>query len=295
MFLTDDELATLRHDLETQAGLDAELYQRCQLLMHKGAYDEAVRSAFVLLEERLRAAIDVEGATGVQLANQAFGANSQLAKLLAHNTNERDGLRELFAGAFRLFRNPTAHGAVNYDAADGKAIIALVNLLLRIVARASDVPAKVTFPENLETALIAAESELGAGATSRLRVFLAKAVRGGLQVDGKAQQWIAFRAYALRQEQEWPEPRRVKMALFYFYNVPTEYAIEFSVGGQYQSAVAFELVRLKERLQQIGFRPRGKNQDLRADLHLHNDAAFFAALWQVVEDTQQEFQDILAQ
>src|SRR5690606_17722704 len=151
------------------------------------------------------------------------------------------------------------------------------------------------FPNNLETALVAAENELGAGATSRLRVFLAKAVRRGLQVDGKAQQWTAFRAYALRQEQDCPEPRRVKMAIFYFYNVPTEYAIEFSVGGQYQSAVAFDLARLKERLQQIGFRPRGKNQDLRADLHLHNDAAFFDALWKVVEETQQALQEILAQ
>ena len=78
MFLTDAELEALRYSLESQGGLDPELHLRCQHLMHMGAFDEAVRSAFVLLEERLRAAIDVEGSTGVQLANQAFNATSQL-------------------------------------------------------------------------------------------------------------------------------------------------------------------------------------------------------------------------
>ncbi len=115
------------------------------------AFDEAVRSAFVLLEERLRECVDGQGMTGVQLANYAFNpTDGPLAKHLGRTRSEREGLRELYSGAFKLFRNPTAHSTVGYDAADGKAIIGLVNLLLRILKRAEDLPSPELFPENLE-------------------------------------------------------------------------------------------------------------------------------------------------
>ena len=81
---------------------------------------------------------------------------------------------------------------------------------------------------------MAAESELGAGAVGRLRFFLNKAVRSGLVVVPDAKQWIAFRTYALRHEPQWNEPRRYQVPLFYFYNVPKEYSIEFSTSGPYR-------------------------------------------------------------
>jgi uncharacterized protein (TIGR02391 family) len=126
MILTDDEMRQIGRSIEAQAGLDEGLIQRCGHLIHMGAFDEAVRSAFVLLEERLRETVNGEGMTGVQLANHAFNpTKGSLAKHLGRNQAEREGLRELYSGAFRLFRNPTAHGVVGYSAAEGKAIISL--------------------------------------------------------------------------------------------------------------------------------------------------------------------------
>ena len=57
MILTDKEMDQIRRALENQAGFDEELMRRCGHLIHLGAFDEAVRSAFVLLEERLRKSV----------------------------------------------------------------------------------------------------------------------------------------------------------------------------------------------------------------------------------------------
>ena len=141
MILTDKEMQQVRQTIEAQAGLDGELVRRCAPLIHLGKFDEAVRSAFVLLEERLRKAVNKESMTGTQLANYAFDlTEGPLAKLLGHNNAERKGLRELYAGAFRLFRNPTAHSVVGYSAAEGRAILGLVDLLLRMLKRAEELP-----------------------------------------------------------------------------------------------------------------------------------------------------------
>ena len=73
----------------------------------------------------------------------------------------------VYAGAFRLFRNPTAHGVVGYSAAEGRAIIGLVDLLLKMLKRAGELPPADLFPENLETALARIEETTGPGAASR--------------------------------------------------------------------------------------------------------------------------------
>lgn len=81
MILTDDEIRRIRQAIEAQAGLNTELLRRCRHLIHLGAFDEAVRSAFILLEERLRKATGEEGMTGTQLANYAFNpAKGPLSK-----------------------------------------------------------------------------------------------------------------------------------------------------------------------------------------------------------------------
>lgn len=85
MILTDNEMKHIRSSIEAQAGLDKELVRRCGHLIHLGAFDEAVRSAFVLLKERLRQAVNEEGMTGTVLANHAFNPKSgPLAKFLGH-------------------------------------------------------------------------------------------------------------------------------------------------------------------------------------------------------------------
>ena len=75
MILTDNEMDQVRSVIEAQAGLDEELMQRCWLLVHQGAFDEAVRSAFVLLEEHLREAVGVgpqRFLSGIRLVDAAF-------------------------------------------------------------------------------------------------------------------------------------------------------------------------------------------------------------------------------
>lgn len=284
MFITDHELQALRHTLELQPGVDEELHRRCQHLVHTGAYDEAVRSAFILLEERLRTAVSGEGQTGVTLANQAFASNGRLAKLLGNTQSEREGLRELYSGAFKLFRNPTAHGVVGYNAADCRDILALVQLLLRILVRSGELVPAVEFPPNLEEALTAAEAALGPGATARLRSFLMRAERSGLTI-AKHKQWIGFRTYALRQETEWPAPKRYVIPVFYFVNIPGEYCLHFATAGPYMTVVGFDVKALQQKLAALSLQPYGKNQEMRVDLRSHNDAAYFDSLWLVVQET----------
>ncbi|MBP8001628.1 MAG: hypothetical protein KA314_21640 [Chloroflexi bacterium] len=111
MILTDKELRDLREVLDTQSGLNTDLLQHCGMLIHLGKFDEAVRSAFILLEERLRTMVGQEGMTGTNLANYAFNVDTgPLAKHLANNKSEREGLRELYSGAFKLFRHGSKVG-----------------------------------------------------------------------------------------------------------------------------------------------------------------------------------------
>jgi len=97
MILTDKEMDRVRNVIEAQAGLDEELMQRCGHLVHQGAFDEAVRSAFVLLEERLREAVDVgpqRVLSGIRLINAAFDPEKgSLAKRLGNRKTEWEATR----------------------------------------------------------------------------------------------------------------------------------------------------------------------------------------------------------
>jgi len=75
-------LRQVRQVVENQAGLDEELLRRCGHLIRSEAFDGAVRSAFVLLEERLRDATNAEGMTGTQLANHALSFVQHVKTLL---------------------------------------------------------------------------------------------------------------------------------------------------------------------------------------------------------------------
>ena len=146
MLLNDQEMQNIRQAIDERSGLDAELLNRCSDFLHTGKYDEAVRNAFILLEERLRSAVNKDGMTGTQLANHAFNSTTgPLAKVLGNNEAEREGLRELYSGAFKLFRNPTAHGVVGYDLVEGKSIIGLVNLLLKMISKAGEMISQALF------------------------------------------------------------------------------------------------------------------------------------------------------
>jgi len=295
VILTDNEMRQVRSVIEDQAGLDPELAQRCRQLLHLGAFDEAVRSAFVLLEERLRAATDKEGMTGVQLVNYAFSPNKgPLTQQMGRTQNEKDGLRELYAGAFRLFRNPTAHGVVDYSAAEGRAIIGLVDLLLRMLKRAEELPPVDLFPDNVETALEKAEKLIGAGGASRVRVFLAKACTDlHLQPSKGAKTWIPFRTYCLYKAEGWQEPRAHRIAVFYFIVTERQCSISFPTDYYYKNVVDFDVASLTKETIELGFVLQGKNQEPAIDLKVCNDQAFLDRLLDLVARTVGELEATL--
>jgi uncharacterized protein (TIGR02391 family) len=296
MILTDDEIRQIRRSIEIQAGLDETLMQRCGPLIHMGRFDEAVRSAFVLLEERLRKAVNEEGMTGTQLANFAFSpAKGPLAKHLGSNQAEREGLRELFSGAFKLFRNPTAHGMVGYTAAEGKAIIGLVDLMLKMLKRAEELPPPDTFPDYLEAALARTEENIGPGATSRLRLFLGKCITQVGLKPATGKQWVPFKRYALYQPESWDQSKPHSIGVFYLISSKGRTAIHFSIRQYYSNVVGFNVDRLVEELAELHFIPVGKDQEPRVDLQVYNDQPFFDALFDVVVRVAEELGDTLQQ
>jgi len=295
MILTDDEMRKVRESIEAQAGWDEELVQRCGPLIHLGRFDEGVRSAFVLLEERLRKAVGEEGMTGTQLANYAFNPErGPLAKHLGHTPAEREGLRELYSGAFKLFRNPTAHGVVGYSPAEGRAIIGLVDLMLKMLKRVEELPPPGTLPENVERALVEIEKIIGAGATGRLRAFLVKCIGVGLETTS-AKYSIAFRMHAYMRFSWWDEAKRYPIPVFYLHSGGSVPSIEFPVHNYYACVVDFDADPFVEELADLGFGPAGSNRNPRADLRRHNDQAFFDAVFDLVMQVTRELESTLHQ
>jgi uncharacterized protein (TIGR02391 family) len=294
MILTDDEMRQIRKSIEAQAGLDEELIHRCGHLIHMGSFDEAVRSAFILLEERLRQAVNEEGMTGTVLANHAFNSKSgPLAKLLGHTPSEREGLRELYSGAFKLFRNPTAHSVVGYTPAEGKAIIGLVDLLLKMLKRAAELPPPGLFSENVQKAINDVEQGIGPSAASQFRAFLGKCLRIGIKPSKTSKQWIPFKRYAFVKYEHWEEPRRYRIPMFYITAGGSSFELEFSVNTYYSIIIGFDLEPLVEELTELGFRPYGKKRNLIIDLRMNNDQTFFDSLFDLVVRMSDELEETL--
>ena len=118
-------------------GFDQELKQRCLPVLGAGAsdpmlWDSAVRTAGVILEERLRdiGSISDPNRTGRDLVNDVFGKSGSLASKF-NVPSEREGYRDLYAGIVGAFRNPIAHRLIDPSPEDGGAFIVFVNLLLK--------------------------------------------------------------------------------------------------------------------------------------------------------------------
>lgn len=118
--------------------LDPELWERCLFSPSAGgddpkAWDKAVRTAMVVLEERLRKLGRIEainpGATGEGIVNLIFGKNSVLAGKL--DEKQLKAYRDLYAGMMAIFRNPYAHRFIDPSPEVGGAIIAFIDVLLK--------------------------------------------------------------------------------------------------------------------------------------------------------------------
>lgn len=119
------------------SGMDEALKQRCLPILSAGGsdpllWDSAVRTAGVILEERLRSVgqISDPNRTGRNLVNDTLGTAGTLASKFAVSS-EREGYRELYAGVVGAFRNPSAHRLVDPSPEEGGAFILFINLLLK--------------------------------------------------------------------------------------------------------------------------------------------------------------------
>lgn len=121
--------------------LDPELWERCRFSLSAGgddpkAWDKAVRTATVVLEERLRKLGKTEtinrDATGEGIVNIIFaGKNPVLNGKL--DDKQLKAYRDLYAGMMAVFRNPYAHRIIDPSPEVGGAIIVFIDLLLKML------------------------------------------------------------------------------------------------------------------------------------------------------------------
>lgn len=74
-------------------------------------------------------------AFGVDLMKKAFGTTGALTDPGA-NRGEQDGMRDLFAGAYAVLRNPAGHREIDYDdVSEAAEAVLMASLLMRILDR----------------------------------------------------------------------------------------------------------------------------------------------------------------
>ena len=121
--------------------LDSELWDRCRFSLSAGgddpkAWDKAVRTATVVLEERLRKLGKTDtikqDATGENIVNIIFAGKTPVlsGKL---DDKEIKAYRDLYAGMMTVFRNRYAHRIIDPSPEVGGAIIVFIDLLLKML------------------------------------------------------------------------------------------------------------------------------------------------------------------
>lgn len=293
MLLTNNEMQLVRQAVETQSGLDGELVARCSPLVHIAAFDEAVRQAFVVLEERLRQILKKDRATGMQMINYAFSSDGPFTKLLADNQTEREGFHDLLSGAFKLYRNPTAHTIVGYEGAEARAIISLIDLALKRLARLSSIPQIESLPSNLEKVLNQIEKSTNTKIANRIRIFAGMCIKEGLAVRLTAKEWISFRKQAMIQYKDADSPKPHAVTIFYLYGNEKEQAIWFPVNQYYTTVVGFDVEPIKKELKQLGFLTKGASQNHYLQLTNHTDQELVDRIFNLIRKVAGAFEATL--
>lgn len=103
-------------------------------LIQAGAFEQAAFDALRQVEVRVREMAGTkqsERLVTVKLMRYAFGDEGPLGHLISE-PGERDGLRDLFSGAFGAVRNPLGHRTVQWDdATEAAEMVLLADLLMR--------------------------------------------------------------------------------------------------------------------------------------------------------------------
>lgn len=136
----DDSFTDYLKGLNEIDHLDDELKQRCLHSISNDpenprAWDKAIRTATVVLEERLRKIGETEkvdpDATADKIVNIAFNERGKIAKEIG--TKEARAYRDLYAGLMLVFRNKYNHRLIDPTPADGAAIIQFISLVLKML------------------------------------------------------------------------------------------------------------------------------------------------------------------
>ena len=135
----ESQLALIKYDmLVTEDGL----HQACRSLFRSGHYTEAVRMAFIYLDNMVREKSGHAEKDGADLMRFVFSADKPLLKLNDLETrsdrNEQQGYMQMLAGAMTAIRNPRSH---EYDLTDrpeeALEMLVMANHFIRVLNKAA--------------------------------------------------------------------------------------------------------------------------------------------------------------
>lgn len=136
----NDSFVDYLNDFKEITHLDEELKQRCLFSItndptNPKAWDKAIRTATVILENRLRDLGETDkidpNATGDTIVNITFSEKGKIAALIGQK--KAKAYRDLYAGLMLVFRNQYNHRLVDPKPNDGAAIIQFINLSLKML------------------------------------------------------------------------------------------------------------------------------------------------------------------
>ncbi|MCA1667370.1 MAG: TIGR02391 family protein, partial [Thermomicrobia bacterium] len=108
-------------------------------------FDDRIREAYILLENRLREVAGLPSHEyGAGLVDAAFSPNKGVLQPVSPVGAENAGLHELFHGAFLYYRNPSAHRTVNHDKQSAWLIFHLINHLLLTLEAVAETVVPIT-------------------------------------------------------------------------------------------------------------------------------------------------------
>ena len=278
MLITNTQVDELLSTLSDLSGLDHELLERCNVLIRSERYDEAVSRAFVVLEERLRDLLGVKGGSGVNLSQKAFTPeNGQLADRLSLSPSEVGGIRDLFVGAFKAYRNRAAHTVAGYSLDEARGIINLVSLLLLVLEQARQAPDPAV--------LLEVSRRIGPGATVRLKGFLENVQGIGIG-RGKGKTAIPYRAILEYRASSWDEPRTLPVTVFYVAVPGGDPVLSFRTGPDgLANVVGLDVDQLESDLLQAGCtRVAAKSTPIRLFLNQQNSQDTFDCIYGILHD-----------
>lgn len=113
--------------------LDGELRMKCENLLVNGEFDSAIRKAFIVIKDRAvklyNAPMDMDGE---DLVNYLFSRGSGKIKI-DNDEKKQTAFRDFCSSLFRVFRNQYAHNLVEGPQYVTEAILATVNMILKIM------------------------------------------------------------------------------------------------------------------------------------------------------------------